>query len=288
MTTKVSSPSWLNRAISFSIMLFSIPIFCSCTNSSQVKPSLLSELNQSFTNSTNILRKGNTELYNRISSLTTDAQFSEQVSIWYPKTRRIKETTEMFYNYIETAKLSYESNGDVVPKDSLLMKLNLFKNNYKETDSLMPEYLKTDLENIRLPLSSINHENAFLILSKLQNDITVIEHNTLRYFYLKFGYIHDDFSVKYGIILNQNSKHFKPGEELEISAGIGAISSAAQPKFSVNGLELKIEDNGLFVYKLKITSDTGKHTVPIIIEFYEPDGTKKKDTIIVQYNVITN
>ncbi|MBK6379818.1 MAG: hypothetical protein IPF72_08815 [Chitinophagaceae bacterium] len=54
------------------------------------------------------------------------------------------------------------------------------------------------------------------------------------------------------VIIGQSSNCVKAGDNLEITAGVGAFSAASQPKFTIGDKLISGDDNGIAIYKLKL------------------------------------
>jgi hypothetical protein len=92
--------------------------------------------------------------------------------------------------------------------------------------------------------------------------------------------VYDAFST----IVGQSSNNLMPGEELEINAGIGAYSKAAEPKISINGVSVPLNDDGRATSRIKVNG-TGVKSVPVMITYTKPDGTSVTKSIDVKYTV---
>lgn len=89
-------------------------------------------------------------------------------------------------------------------------------------------------------------------------------------------------------IVASNSTALRLGEELEIVAGIGEFSNAAKPRFFVSGIEINAQqDEPILLYKKKINESPGFHSIPIIIEYFKPDGTAERIKKVVKYQVLS-
>jgi hypothetical protein len=76
-----------------------------------------------------------------------------------------------------------------------------------------------------------------------------------------------------------------PGQEISITAGIGAYSSAAQPQISIGGSSVPVID-GKGIYKRNV-SGTGAQKVPVTIRYYDQKGVLQTKTEEVSYTVGT-
>ena len=110
---------------------------------------------------------------------------------------------------------------------------------------------------------------ALTILSKFQSDIKNSEAHVIDYLHKKIGEVKIVFDRFDGLV-GTNATYLMPGDELEITAGIGAFSAAAQPKIYMNGALQPLGSDGKADYKTKVSS-TG--TVKVRIEYAKPDGS---------------
>lgn len=122
---------------------------------------------------------------------------------------------------------------------------------------------------------------AMTIISKFQSDVKNSESHVIDYLHKKIGEVKLVFD-KFDAIVSPNATYLMPGDELEIKAGIGAFSSAAQPKVYINGSSTPVGAEGVADWKTKVSS-TG--TVNVKIEFAKPDGSIGTVTKEVKYTV---
>jgi gliding motility-associated protein GldM len=121
------------------------------------------------------------------------------------------------------------------------------------------------------------------ILSKFQNDIKNSEAQVVEYCHKKIGeveIIYDAFQAFAGT----NSQYLMPGEELVITAGVGAFSKAAKPSISIDGASVPIKEDGSAEYKTMVSS-SGANVKKVRISFLKPDGTTATVEKEVKYTV---
>lgn len=121
------------------------------------------------------------------------------------------------------------------------------------------------------------------ILSKFQNDIRNSEAQVVEYCHKKIGeveVIYDEFQAFAGT----NSQYLMPGEELVITAGVGAFSKAARPSITIDGANIAIKEDGSAEYKTTV-SNSGSNTKRVRISFLKPDGTTATVEKEVKYTV---
>jgi len=95
-------------------------------------------------------------------------------------------------------------------------------------------------------------------MSKFQNDVKTAENKVVTYCHTKVGEVKVIFDT-YTAIVGQNSNYLMPGQEIEIKAGVGAFSKAAQPSISIAGSSVAIGEEGYALYKGQAGGE-GNHT----------------------------
>jgi gliding motility-associated protein GldM len=126
---------------------------------------------------------------------------------------------------------------------------------------------------------------ALTMLSKFQNNIKNAENQVVTYCHNQIGAVKVVYN-QFAALVGQSSNYVMPGQEIEITAGVGAYSSAAQPQISINGAGVSVGADGRAIYKVQ-ASGAGNHTVPVVVTYTKPDGTKETKSFPVQYTVGT-
>ena len=123
------------------------------------------------------------------------------------------------------------------------------------------------------------------LLSKFQNNVKNAENLVVTYCHNQVGavkVVYDQFAA----LVGQSSNYVMPGEDIEITAGVGAYSAAAQPIISINGSPAALGPDGRASYKFK-ASGAGDRSVPVNVTYTKPDGTKETKSFDVKYTVGT-
>ncbi len=126
---------------------------------------------------------------------------------------------------------------------------------------------------------------ALTLLSKFQNNVKNAENLVVTYCHNQVGavkVVYDQFAA----LVGQSSNYVMPGEEVEITAGVGAYSKAAQPQISIGGSSAAVGPDGRASYKFN-ASGSGSRSVPVNVTYTKPDGTKETKTFDVKYTVGT-
>jgi gliding motility-associated protein GldM len=122
---------------------------------------------------------------------------------------------------------------------------------------------------------------ALTILSKFQSDVKNSEASVIDYLYKQIGSVKLVFD-QFKPLVGTNATYLMPGDELEVTAGVGAFSAAAKPDIYINGAKQSLNADGIADFKTKV-SNSGNMNVKI--EYYKPDGTKDVITKDVKYTV---
>jgi gliding motility-associated protein GldM len=122
---------------------------------------------------------------------------------------------------------------------------------------------------------------ALTILSKFQSDVKNSESHVIDFLHKEIGEVKVVYD-KFEPLVGTNATYLMPGDELEVTAGIGAFSAAAQPKVYINGSLQPLNADGTADYKTKVSSTS---TVNVKIEYTKPDGTPGIIEKAVKYTV---
>ncbi len=124
---------------------------------------------------------------------------------------------------------------------------------------------------------------AITILSKFQNDIRNSEAMVVDFCHRKVGeveVVYDEFKALAGT----NSQYLMPGQELVITAGVGAFSKKAQPTVAVDGSNVSLNAEGVAEFKTNV-GGPGSYSKNVKITFIKPDGTPATVEKKIEYTV---
>lgn len=126
---------------------------------------------------------------------------------------------------------------------------------------------------------------ALTMLSKFQNSVKNAESEIVTYCHNQIGavkVIYDQFAA----LVGQSSNYVMPGEKINITAGVGAYSKAAQPSITIGGAPVPVGPDGRAEYTVT-ASGAGNKSIPVVVTYTKPDGTKETKTYPVEYTVGT-
>ena len=127
---------------------------------------------------------------------------------------------------------------------------------------------------------------ALAILSKFENDIRNSQAKLVErcYAQLRTVLTFPDFAI----VANSSSEMVKVGDEVSISAGLGAYNKDSKPVINIGGTTVPLGPDGQAVYKIKTTSP-GDFTQRVTITYTDPkDNQLKTLSKDVKYSVGTS
>ena len=126
---------------------------------------------------------------------------------------------------------------------------------------------------------------ALTILSKFQNNIKNAENQVVTFCHNQIGAVKVVYD-KFQPIASGSSTYLMPGEEMVVTAGVGAFNDAAKPVISINGAPTALNENGVAERKFNV-SGSGKQKIRVNITYTKPDGTPDKLEKDIEYTVGT-
>ena len=277
----------------------------------------------SLQNSSNNLAAANSTLYKSLGDKLTDPKTAEKAQIWQPKAEQAKKLSDDMTLYLEGLKkelkkaagLETIDGKESFKEDNLDAASHLFGTMGKGKDleaklkaykaamlnidpTISAKFAKTLPVDVEPPIgqdgTKKDFTNAYFnmtptvagltLLSKFQNNIKNAENQVVTFCHEQIGAVVVKFD-KTGVLVGQSSNYVMPGQEVTITAGIGAYSSAAQPQISIGGSSVPVID-GKGTYKIS-ASGSGARTVPVTIRYLDQDGISQTKTENVEYIVGT-
>ena len=125
---------------------------------------------------------------------------------------------------------------------------------------------------------------ALTMLSKFQNNVKNAESQIVTYCHNQIGAVEVHMD-KTGVLVGQSSNYLMPGQELTVTAGVGAYSSSGSPTISINGSNQTVID-GKATYKTTV-SGAGEHPVNVTVSFRDENNKVVTKTETIKYVVGT-
>jgi gliding motility-associated protein GldM len=124
---------------------------------------------------------------------------------------------------------------------------------------------------------------ALTILSKFQNDIKVSENKVVTFCHQKVGEVEVQQDA-FAAIAVANANYVLPGQEIQVTAGVGGFSTKVQPQISINGAGVPIGEDGAAHYKFN-AGEVGARTIPVHISYTDQNGKVQIKDIPIEYTV---
>ncbi|MEO6253009.1 MAG: gliding motility protein GldM [Ferruginibacter sp.] len=265
-------------------------------------------VDKSLQNSSTNLSNANSSLYESLTEKLKDEKYKDQAAKWQPKAEEAKKLSADMMTYIEGLKVELKKNADLVIKedgsesfkednldastrlfevekkgDDLKKKLDEYKIKMLAIDSSFAGKFGTNFPVNTDPIVTKEGKKDFTLgyfhmtpvvaaltmLSKFQNNVKNAENLIVNECHSKIGsveYVYNQFQP----IIGTSSTYLMPGEDLEVTAGIGSFSSAAAPIITINGQSQAADANGVAIKKFKVN---GSGSVRVVINFKKPDGS---------------
>ena len=274
--------------------LLALNVSAEILNAFKTVDSSLNQTNKTVNNSTETILKS---FEDKLTDPTTAAKARE----WFPKAQTAAAASKEMYEYLDALRNRILSEADFNPKEKgdstfkednqdiatrimveqgegkkLQAKLAEFKKKLLAIDPIVAEQLGNSLQvNTEMPQVQ-NKSNktwesgyfymvptvaALTMLRKFQNDVKTSENRVVALMHEQVGKVQVRFDT-YNAIVGQNSTYLMPGQEIEITAGVGAFSKAALPKISINGQTVAIGEDGAAHAKFP-AGGIGNRTVPV-------------------------
>ncbi|MEO7923001.1 MAG: hypothetical protein ABIR30_04935 [Chitinophagaceae bacterium] len=263
-------------------LLYALVIFFySCSGSSEKDKIVIKQMEESLVNSNKIIGYSTDAHLKALEEKTQDPATMERAKVWFSKARQIATLSRKIYDHIEGFKNKIHSNKKAA--DSLHEKLLQYKQDILNTDSLILLQFEKDFKFIK----SSDHFSSSGLLTSLENNIKISENKIITFCEAQIGSVDGaGFFNSYSFLASQNSNIVKPGDDLEIVAGIGSFSRAAQPNIKINGLSLEIGEENYAHYKMKVLNIPGKYKIPVSISYFNNvTGKDETRSIDVEYTV---
>jgi len=294
MNGKISSSKFL-------LLLSSVTFFFSCTNNSK-NDEAFKILDESLIGSNQILNRSNQNIYMLLKDKLSDPSTHYKAEIWYPKAELIQKLSTDIADHIEKLKSNVRKEGTLQNSEANKFYQQLI--NYKEEvmliDSEMTAVFDTRIIITTRVFDSIQKNNqgfyktffyglskeALLsTLSKFQNNIIINENKLLMYCLNKIPSYNDGYDL-FSAFVGQSANYLRAGDNIEITAGVGAFSRTVEPKIFINGKSIELNNMALAITKIKTSKKPGKHFIPVQITYIDQDG--KEQTIMknAEYTVV--
>ena len=265
-------------------------------------------VDKSLQSSNTSISTSNGILYKSLSEMKSKPETQVQAAIWQPLAEKTKTYTAEVDSYINDLKLELKKGAGLKIKedgtedfkeDNLDASTRLFETNGKgnELKAKLEDYKKKILDldpkirakfEANFPISTDGVQGkegkkdfttgyfhmtptvaALTMLSKFQNNLKNVESQVVTFCASQVGAVEVHMD-EVGVLVGQSSNYLMPGQELVVTAGVGAYSSTVKSSISINGQGINLVA-GQGEYKTTV-SGAGKHTIQVSGNFTNEQG----------------
>lgn len=281
-------------------------------------------VDQSLSRARTTIDEKNKLIFNSFDEKLKDPETAERAAKWQAKALDAKKLSDDMMAYIEGIKQEIQKEAGLIAGDEhsmkeddldaatrvltdpntnkgeeLRKKLMEYKKNLLAIDSSIAQEYLNSLPINTDPIVSSNETSekewamgyfhmtptvaALTILSKFENDVKNSEAMIIDACHRKVGevqVVYDAFQAFAGT----NSLYLMPGQELQITAGVGAFSSKSKPNISIDGSGMALNAEGVAEYKTTV-GGPGSYTKTVRISFTKPDGSIGTADKVINYTV---
>lgn len=276
-------------------------LFTSCSSDSEKQKILLDALNESIINSSRIIHRSTEIPYSSLKNKLLGIQFHSNAEIWYPKANMVRELSNGLVASIDSLRDLVKRNVGLTSDQISGLTNNFvrYKNSIWAIDAGMTsafngtlifttqsfDTIRENEQNFSFYFFENRSRNELLyLLNKFENNIRIIENKLVQYCDNKVGAFVEHFT-RFSAIVAQSSTCVKPGEAIEITAGVGSFSKAAQPQITINGNKVDINEMAYATYRFNSSAKPGKYFIPVEISFTDEEGIKRNETKRIEYTV---
>lgn len=266
-------------SVTSSAYILMILLFSSCTQTSnpdediqQMEESLI-DASKQINLSTEMFRKA-------LEEKTTDPSTMERAKTWYPKAEQVAQLSNEIYKYLDSVKMKLKETK--FSADILYKRLNIYKENVLLIDSSIRQEFSDNFNFSKLFSKTITSS----LTTTLQNSVKIIENKIITFCNFKVADIDHGSFYSFSGIVGQNSNYLKPGDLLEIKAGIGAFNTTSRPKININGNDISLGEEGYALYRIKAPQKPGDYKIPVRLSYFNHvTGRDDFMSINVEYTV---
>jgi hypothetical protein len=255
-------------------------IFLAACNNEDEHIQQIKMLSESLQQSTAIIKHENGLVISILKDKLSDFDTPASSNIWKQKAEQVHQLSANMSHYIRQ---QASKPGEKNTADSLINRLNRFKDSalalfhphQLDAHSFYKEILSKNIDSVKnkypfkTRLSGLKNHSAWL--NKLDNEVAVCENVLVNQCNQFVSYGCNLYRV-YSFIGTQNTSYCKPGDTVIVMAGMGYLSTAMHPIFTIDGKQIPVGPEAFAEYRVKAGKQPGKYSIPLTISFNRVDG----------------
>ena len=262
-------------------------------------------VNNSLTTASSTIDKKNKTIFESFEELKSAPATAARAAYWEPKAKQVQVYSDQMVAYLEDLKIKVRNAAEYDPKTgeynesdleaptrvmtdpgtegkTLLIKLTKFKSDILKDQDFGSQFKNSLPIDLKIPATNnkANQDDwaasyfymtpavaAITILSKFENDVKNSEAMVVDYCHQQVGAVKMVFN-SYQPLVGQSSNYLMPGQEMTITAGIGAYNTASKPTVTIDGAQVALNANGVAEYKTT-AGGTGSYTKHVVISYFD-------------------
>jgi hypothetical protein len=208
-------------------------------------------------------------------------------SLWNKLADTLKSKSADLYKQIENGYIGEEFRIEKINRSDYIA---TFKHYLDAVLKLEPEVGAVFSENFNRIHRQIEETkdqqlSDVQFLDKIQNAASYTEYLVSKFLLLKSKPGCNLRFTTTSLLIGQNARVLSPGDKLTVTAGVGAFSRAASPKFEINGEKVETNNRNLAEYSIRVSSAPGRYSLPVLVRYYDSDGITQVDSLKIDYEV---
>ena len=272
-----------------------------CLENQRYKDVRLTEMIKSLQAAIKHTKISTIDRYEYIEQATHRPETYYKANLWWAKALIIKTYADSLVKYLDSVNARVELKSG---KEELTNTYNYFKEDekakllYKRLEAFRTSIQKVDtviLQDLGIfyyfdstlkqtpPDEQLFYKYFFLDATPLEARLAIlnfqlqtrlIEYRIVDLFsYQWTNHVYRDLNMVSAIV-SQSSKHARPGEDIEIIAGLGEFRIRPGTIFNIDGREIIQSEDGAAHYNFKAPDKKGKYSIPVILHYINDDGER--------------
>lgn len=284
--------------------IFILVLLQSCAPPTSSEEAILSALQEGNNNVRRHYTFSKEEKLRYAKNALADPVTHFKASIWEPRMQQVDSLGKSVLAFIDSVQAGFEKEGRKDPNATrdyfiekgkgkeLFDRITAFQKSMLAVDhivreipvQILPDSL--DAESfVQKYFASSGHKAASVYVQHLGNQTSELTFKTIVLFSEQWTYNRHHYDY-YNLLVYQSSNVVRAGDPIEIIAGIGSMSRAAQPKITINGEAIELGADAAAHKKLRAVTKPGTYSIPVKAEYVNTDGIRQWMSKEVRYTVL--
>ena len=273
------------------ILVIALLALTGCKDSDKNSSLIFEELNESLERSNKNLELSTIEAINSIESKRQDVVTAEKANVWFSRAYPVVESSNKIIDFVDSTQQAV-IKMNVEDREKYAENLDSMIRKYQQAVLTADSYERKEFSNRIIFHSSKSNilSDTFTIktfLLKLKNDVRNMEDMAVLFCRNQIGSLDGDaLFEKFQPIAAINSSVLKIGQEIVVDVGLGEFNLSNKPTFSINGINVLPNENGVGEYKMKVKKKPGKYIIPVKITYTRKNGKLDSIEKKIEYTVV--